>query len=437
MDSVYANLELTNATRQAIIDRVAAENRDFTPAEHAHLRSLDSEISLYSERLQELRHKNDRQTASVRMMAGRPAVGSSSSDVVHVRSEPVTYRKPGGAGAEAPGFFRDLLHAQIDGNPEARARIDRHKLETRAVGTSATAPGVVPPVWLFQEFALIAHGGRPWANQLRRVEISDANPVQIGRQTGGAVVGAQVNQGDVPSDGSFVANVLTTNPATLTGKVDVSRQIIDGSNPAVDGLVYADCMGSYNEAVESAVVAAFEALTPPVTITYPGTYTNLPDAFIDANASVVKRRKNEGSTVFCSAGAWAYIAKQKDTAGRPLITTGFYGPTNSYGVANAVPTVDIAGEVAGLRIAPSWAQTTDNHLWVARADDFLLLESPTFNFRYEEVLGPSAVRLGVWGYAAPILGRYATSAVLVNAGSTIPAPAEAEEQDVTGGKAKK
>jgi hypothetical protein len=56
------------------------------------------------------------------------------------------------------------------------------------------------------------------------------------------------------------------------------------------------------------------------------------------------------------------------------------------------------------------------------------LESSTFNFRYEEVLGPSAIRLGVWGYAAPILGRYASSVVKINSGVTIPAPAEAETE---------
>jgi hypothetical protein len=94
-----------------------------------------------------------------------------------------------------------------------------------------------------------------------------------------------------------------------------------------------------------------------------------------------------------------------------------------------------------LSVIPSWAQATDNFLYIVRADDMLLLESSTFNFRYEEVLGPSAIRLGVWGYAAPILGRYASSVIKINAGTTIPAPlepeAEAEEAPAnTGAKGK-
>ena len=68
----------------------------------------------------------------------------------------------------------------------------------------------------------------------------------------------------------------------------------------------------------------------------------------------------------------------------------------------------------------------DNHLYVLKADDSLLLESSTFNFRYEEVLGPESIRLGVWGYAAPVIGRYPLGIAKVDAGTTIPAPAEVE-----------
>jgi len=214
--------------------------------------------------------------------------------------------------------------------------------------------------------------------------------------------------------------------------VDVSRQLVDGSNPAIDGIVYADCMGSYNEQIEQAVVAAFEAATGmATTITYPGTapvYANLPDAFIDANASVIKHRKMPARVVFLSIGAWAFLAKQKDQSGRPLVTTGYHGPMNAYGLGEATQYGTIAGEVVGLHCIPSWAGV-DNHLYVVKADDCLLLESSTFNFRYEEVLGPSSIRLGVWGYAAPVIGRYPAAIAKIDAGTTIPAPA-AEDREL-------
>jgi HK97 family phage major capsid protein len=420
VDQLAARFDRLAAEHDAIANRANLEGRDLLPSELAHMQ----ELGVMSDRLVQVREDEERRSAGVAMMAAAPT--GSPAGMVHVRRDEAIYRPPDASGPY-PSFFRDLLHAQTGGDVDARARIDRHRLQTRAVGTTVTGPGVVPPTWLFAEFAVLAHGARPWADTLRRIQIDNANPVSLGTQTAGATVAA-TTEGAAAPDGSFNATVLTTNPVTYTGKVDISRQLIDGGNPAVDGLVYADCMGAYNEAVETAVVNAFEALAPPVTITYPGTapaYTNLPDCFVDAGASLIKRRKLAASHVLMSAGAWAFLSKQKDTNGRPLLTTGVYGPTNAYGLA--LPDY-LGGETVGLACVPSWAQTVDNHLYVVRADDMLLLESNTFNFRYEEVLGPSAVRLGVWGYAAPILGRYASSTIRINAGTTIPAPALADEE---------
>jgi HK97 family phage major capsid protein len=420
-----------------ILNRCEEAGRDPDDNEAALLENLRSEMGPLGERLVELRDTDERRFAAVRAMSDAPEVPRSANlPVVQIRSEAEIYH-PADAGGERWSFFGDLLHAQVDGELEARNRIERHNLQMRAAGTTTTGAGVVPPTWLFNEFAIIAHGARPWADTLRRVGIENANPVNIGVQaTLGAGITAQASENTAPNDGSFNATVMTTSPKTYTGKVDVSRQLVDGSNPAVDGIIYADCMGAYNEQIETAVVAAFDALAAPtglgVVITYPGTapvYSNIPDAFIDANASVIKRRKMPARVVFLGIGAWAFLVKQKDTAGRPLVTTGYHGPMNAYGLGEATQYGTIAGEVVGLNCIPSWAGT-DNKMYVLKADDCLLLESSTFNFRYEEVLGPQSIRLGVWGYAAPVLGRYPGGIVRIDAGATIPAPqlADGEEE---------
>jgi HK97 family phage major capsid protein len=416
----------------AIVDRCATEARDPDDNETALLDGLRSEMRPLGERIVALRETEDRRQSTITALTNLPELGAAGerTPVVQVRSEPEIYRQDAGAGE--PRFFRDLFHAQIGHDREAIERLDRHGLQTRAAATTTTGAGIVPPHWLFEEFATIAHGARPWADTLRRVGITDANPVNIGiQQSPGAVIGAQTPENTVPADGSFNANLLTTSPKTYTGKVDVSRQLVDGSNPAIDGIVYADCMGAYNEQIETAVVTAFEgAASYAATIIYPGTapvYANLFDAFIDAGASVRKHRKAPPRVVLCSEGAWAYMGKEKDTAGRPLVTTGYHGPMNAYGLGDAVTYGQIAGEVVGLQVIPSWAQVTDNHLFVAKVDDCLLLESSTFNFRYEEVLGPESIRLGVWGYAAAVVGRYAMAIAKIDAGTTIPAPLEGDE----------
>ena len=432
LDSLAEDYRTLSGQYDEILNRCDTEGRDPTDDETGLLEGLRSQMTPLGDRLVELRETDDRRLAALRAMIDAPDVEtrSNGSGPTHVRvgAEPEIYRRD--AGGEEPRFFRDLLHAQMDHDPDANERLRRHQVYNRAAGTTTTGTGVIPPTWLFEEFAIIAHGARPWADTLRRVGITDANPVRIGVQVApGAAVTAQASENTIPNDGSFNVNMLTANPATYTGKVDVSRQLVDGSNPAVDGIIYADAMGSYNEQIEQAVVAAFEAAaTFAATITFPGTapvYANLFDAFIDAGASVRKHRKAAPKVVFCSEGAWAYMAKEKDSQNRPLVTTGYHGPMNAYGLGESVTYGHVAGEVVGLQVIPSWA-AVDNHLYVLKADDSLLLESSTFNFRYEEVLGPESIRLGVWGYAAPVIGRYPLGIAKVDAGTTIPAPAEVE-----------
>ena len=437
MDRLAVDYRNLSEQYDGILNRCNEDNRDPTDDEAAILDGLRSEMTPLGDRLIELRETDERRWAAVRAMSDAPpAPETKNLPVVAVRSAAALYHPADASGGPRLSFFRDLMYAQVDQDVEARSRIERHNLQMRAAGTTTTGAGVIPPTWLFNEFAMLQHGARPWADTLRRVGIDSANPVNIGKQvTPGAAPAAQASENAAPADGSFNANVITTNPVTYTGKVDVSRQLVDGSNPAVDGIIYADIMGAYNELIESAVVSAFEALSAPSglagVITYPGTapvYTNLPDAFIDGSASIIKRRKMPPRVVLLSTGAWAFLAKQKDQQGRPLVTTGYHGPVNAYGLGEATQYGTIAGEVVGLNCIPSWAGV-DNHIYIVKVDDLLLLESSTFNFRYEEVLGPSSIRLGVWGYAAPVLGRYPSAILRIDAGTTIPAPVVAEEEE--------
>jgi HK97 family phage major capsid protein len=366
------------------------------------------------ERIVELRNVDDARMATVTAMTGAPDLAAlpaaGEPTQVHVRSEPEVYRKPDAGTGERFSFFRDLYTHQVAGDVEARSRLDRHELQMRAAATSGTGTGVYPPTWLFEEFAIIAHGARPVADTVRRIGITDANPVTIGVQaTPGAVVTAQTPENTIPADGSFNANQLVTVPKTLTGKVDVSRQLLDGSNPSVDGLVFTDAMGAYNEQVESTIWAQMAAMTG-ANLGYNGTFdaslagAQIPDAIIIAGTNVRTKRKAPPSVVFCSENMWGNMMLEKDTQGRPIIVAGWAGPTNARGVGDAVTYGHIAGTVAGLPVVPSWAGA--DIVYVSKADDVLLLESSTFNFRYEEVLGPESIRLGVWGYMAIVTDRY-------------------------------
>ena len=395
-----------------VLNRCADENRDPSEAEAGILEGLRAQLEPLGERIVGLRTVDDRRLATMNALDSYPQVGDQGSGghgeaapVVHVRADELVYRRDGGPERNT-SFFRDLVAAR-EGNRDAAERLERHMVQMRATGTTTTGAGAVPPVWLPEEFATIARGARPIADSLRRVPITSASPVTVGVMTSGALVGTQAAEGDPPTDGSFTAVPLVTTPKTKTGKVDVSRQMVDGSNPAVDAILYGDLMGAYFEQVELEVISAISIQTGiAATVPVDTATETIVDGISHGATAVRSLRKRQPSHVYMTHVGYGALTREKDLSGRPLITTGRYGPQNAQGLADPTQYQDgVAGDVLGLLIIPSWAGT-DANMYVVRADDLLLLESATLTFRYEEVVGPEEVRLGVWGYVAAVTGRY-------------------------------
>ncbi|HEY2300283.1 MAG TPA: hypothetical protein VGH66_00240, partial [Acidimicrobiales bacterium] len=201
-----------------ILNRCAAEGRDPTDAEQGILDGLKEQMEPLGERIVELRSIEDRRHSTLTALTDLPErePAGERMGVVQVRSEAEIYRKPDASLEVRQSFFRDMLHAQRDGDMEARSRLERHtQMATRAASTTGGSGGTIPPTWLFEEFALIAHGARPTADTLRRIGITDANPVTVGVQSApGAVVGVQATENAVPVDGSFTSTPLVVTPST-------------------------------------------------------------------------------------------------------------------------------------------------------------------------------------------------------------------------------
>lgn len=423
-----------------ILNRCADETRDPTELEAANLVSLRAEMEPLSDRLVQLRADDDRRMLALTALTNYPdpgalpGAGTGRAPVVQVRSEPAIYRRDGGAS-----FFADLFQAQMSADVEARSRLDKHDVMTRAASDTAQGAGNIPPDWLIEEYAPIAHAARPLADTIRRVPITNANPVTMGVQgpPPNAVVANQTAENAPVADGSFTSTPLVVVPQTKAGKVDVSRQLMDGSNPAVDGLIYTDLMGAYAENIEQMVWTAINALAAgaiagnvPIDLDT----DQIPDGIIDASTLVRTGRRSPPTVFVCAETLWGTLNKQKDLAGRPLIVSGWSGPQNARGIGDAVTYGHVAGQVVGLPSVPSWA-ANDTIAYVLKADDHLLLESTTMQFRYEEVQGPETIRLGVWGYAAVVLGRYPRSIARITVTGTLPlsAPAPRTLPTVSGG----
>ena len=78
------------------------------------------------------------------------------------------------------GFITDLYWAQVNGAPDAQARIakhQQHELEKRAI-TSATLGGIIPPAYLVDLYAKAARNGRVFADQCNRTPLPDVGMVR-------------------------------------------------------------------------------------------------------------------------------------------------------------------------------------------------------------------------------------------------------------------
>ena len=291
---------------------------------------------------------------------------------------------------------------------EARSRLGRHEsqLQLRAAADAQTGAGVVPPQWLADQFAAVAHGRRPLADTVANVATANANAVLVGRQTAGAVIDIQAGENTPPADGDLVADMLTVVPSTLAGKVDVSRQLLDGSSPGVDGLVYTDSEAAYGARVERMLVATLTAAPKVTTVAPPAAPDTIVDSIVEASLAVRKNRFTAPTVIACSDDDWAFLATAKDEAGRPLITTGAWTVSaGAVGLGLATTYGHVDGEAVGIPIVSSWAMPV-GRMFVFVASDVLLLEAPLQHFRIEQTIGPQTIRLAAWGYAGVVADRY-------------------------------
>ncbi|MFI6759369.1 phage major capsid protein [Micromonospora sp. NPDC050417] len=328
--------------------------------------------------------------------------------------DPGHYRSLSEGGQNS--FFRDLYRSR-HGDDGAARRLVEH---TRALDTGTEGVGIVAPKWLVDEFAPLARQGRALANAVRNIPLGDdPRPITLPKQTGGtdAEVTEQANENDpVDGDDAWDSDVDTVAPKPTSGTQNVSRQMLDMSSPAVDVLIYGDLIAAYNLKVERKVGAAILAIGTPLLATATqfadlGTdETNGIDLSVNAALAVRQARKLPATILAMEVATWGRYKKLKDASGRQIVPSSTAGPVNVLGVG----TVNADGIIEDLPAIVTEGMddgVVDQETYAAiRASDVLLFESNMMRFRYEQPLGPSTIKLGIWAYTA-VKVRYGTAPV--------------------------
>jgi hypothetical protein len=184
-------------------------------------------------------------------------------------------------------------------------------------------------------------------------------------------------------------------PVAISGKLPLSREIVDSANPGIDQIVLNALREDYARQTEAKVYTELDgAATAGDTFAAATAVQDLRDELNDY--PFTRFATPTGGAV--SQTASGALGAAVDTADRPLIP--FVGPQNAYGQGSA------AGggwSVDGVVFAKAWAMTGGTGLsevLIINRPDAFVWESPTLTFRFEEKSGPQIIEMALFGYFA-------------------------------------
>lgn len=368
--------------------------------------------------------------ASLPKVEEAPAVTEtrSTGNAVVTARDPGHYRSVEEGGQNS--FFGDMYRAKVLGNVDATKRLDEH---TRAVTQATGGTGIIPPKWLVAEYMAIARQTRAVANAVRHLPLGrDPRPIVLPKQTQGIDASpsnlvAQAAEGaNTAAWGAdkFTSNTDTLTPAAYAAYQDVSRQLLDSSDPAIDALVFGDLRAAWDTLIEGLVCSAILAGGTATGTTWAtqtawkaGTTPTSPlDAIVDAQTAVAGDQRGMADLVITNFKRFGEFRKLKDSSNRPLMPVSRYGPQNAMGTLDNL----LVGDIEGSDVLASAGVATAvlEKYAVLRRNAVILAESDVLDFTYDQVAGPSAVRMGIWGYVGTLVRNPNSVSVQVITSST-------------------
>lgn len=339
---------------------------------------------------------------------------------VRVGNEPDTYREGGGHS-----FVVDLFRAQVTpGVDRAGAeRLARHQEQAEVEGRatlSGSFAGLIPPVYLLDEFAPIMRAGRPFSNAIRQLPLpADGLSFVIPRGTTGTKTDSQTAEGTTVEEQDYAATDLTFGLRTIAGSQSVSRQALErGQN--IDRIIFADLAEDYAVRLNAKNIAATLAQAQVNTVSYTSASPKVGELYLklaDAIQQINTTRFVPATVIFMHPRRWGWLTGQTDSEGRPLITA--KEASNPVGLGTAAEYGQVVGELPGLGVPvitdasiPTnlGTGTDEDVVIVARASDLLLWEEDNGMPReltFEQPQGKKLlVDLIAYGYSAFTAGRY-------------------------------
>lgn len=314
-------------------------------------------------------------------------------------------------------LVRDAWYAARERDDDAVERLRKYRKQTEEMAklaaqyqagahfapqTTGTASEIIPPGYRPDLYVPELMQGRPLVQLCSRGTIANATPFlvpQFGSSTGAT---ADHVEGTNPTDGTLAFNEATVTPGAISGRLTLTREIVDSSNPAIDQIALATMRESYNQQTESKVYAALNG-TATTTIEYAAATVITDVRDLLAQYPFIRFAAPTGAAM--NQKVTRTFATTNGTDGRPLLPS--VGAENTAGLGNAV---NQGWFIDGLTFVPAWSITdalSDDVVLIVNRADAWVWESPLLTFRYEEKQGPANIEMNVFGYFATSVLRAA------------------------------
>jgi hypothetical protein len=191
---------------------------------------------------------------------------------------------------------------------------------------------------------------------------------------------------------------VTATPLLYGGETVISRQVLDGADPAAMSMIMSDLIEAYMQASETVVKTAVEAgsADTSVVLTAATPHAGLVGGVVNFQTT----RFLPAQGVFTPSTLYTSALQQLDAVGGRLMIP-WVGPVNASGT---VQDGAAGASILGVPLIHSWASTPGTGAGVSgvavtgRRDDFVIYESNVAQFSYEQVTGPAGIRIGLWAY---------------------------------------
>lgn len=346
-------------------------------------------------------------------------VGGGTTDA----RDPGHYRRSGGQFS----YLGDQYRATKLGDKDAAQRLldsarhaagqyglkeNEHVRDVLGGGATTFGAGLVPPVWMANLIAPVLHRRLRLAQVVRNVPWPGSPFPWTIPVSGTVAKSSTVAEGVNSTETDPSYNLLTVTPKTIMGYSEVSRQMLDASNPAVDSLIWDDLIGDFYDNCELELIAALNAQAGVNAITVSAGTSSTTDLFnqraglLDAIATISDSSAGDPDIFVSRTGRWTTYLKFQDTTGRPVVLAQRYNPQNAVGDGGLTQAFSnpIQGSLESLVVvtSPSVGASTG---FVLNSQEVVVSISPPMQFRFDEPAGPALIRIGVWGYEAAITGR--------------------------------